>query len=74
MPWTALPMFQLPAWLSLNGFVRWTSLPDTSESEADDEATRSRQQFILEMLDRHPESFANDHSMSSMLSLYRDRF
>lgn len=46
--------------------------PTATEAEQDDD--RARRDFMLEMLDRHPEAFASDHSVRSMLSLYSDRF
>jgi hypothetical protein len=68
----ASPLFQLPDWLKLPSLSRRSAATDPDESAAD--ATRARQDFMMEMLDRHPESFSTDYSLQSMLSLYRDRF
>lgn len=46
--------------------------PAATQAEQDD--NRARRDFMLEMLDRHPDAFASDHSVQSMLSFYSDRF
>jgi len=34
----------------------------------------SSRAFILEMLDRHPEAFASDHDVRSMMLLFPDQY
>ena len=67
----ASPLFSLFGWLRFSGTARQATPP---AAEAEQDADRNRRDFILEMLDLHPEAFASDHSVQSMLSLYRERF
>ncbi len=69
------PLFRLPGWPSLSGLLRWIFPPlGPSTTEADEDADRDRREFMLEMLDRHPDAFSSEFDVQSMLSLYRDRF
>ncbi|MCV2874128.1 hypothetical protein OEZ71_17660 [Defluviimonas sp. WL0050] len=67
----ASPLFDFAGWLRFSSTARPATPPAT---EAEQDADRARRDFVLEMLDRHPEAFASDHSVQSMLSLYRERF
>lgn len=67
----AMPRFHLPDWLAL---AMASGRTGERSTEADQDADRARRDFMLEMLDRHPESFSSDQSVQSMLSLYRERF
>ncbi|OYX44497.1 MAG: hypothetical protein B7Z02_05190 [Rhodobacterales bacterium 32-67-9] len=68
------PRFRLPEWPSLSGLLRRVlpSFPPINDADAD--ADRARRDFVLDMLDRHPEAFASEFDVQGMLSLYRDRF
>ena len=67
----ASPLFGLTEWLRFSGTAHPATPP---ASEAEQDADRARRDFVLEMLDLHPEAFASDHSVQSMMSLYRERF
>lgn len=67
----ASPLIPLSGWLRFSVTPHPVPPPAT---EAEQDADRARRDFMLEMLDLHPEAFASEHSVQSMLSLYRERF
>lgn len=43
-------------------------------SEAEQDEARNRRDFLMDMLDRHPDAFASEHDVQSMMRLYPGHF
>ena len=46
----------------------------TKETEVHDQETRARRDFILEMMDAHPEAFQHEMDFQTMMGFYPSRF
>jgi len=46
----------------------------TEDTEVRDQESRARRDFILEMMDAHPEAFQHEMDFQTMMSFYPSRF
>lgn len=66
-----LPYFRFPA---LRGIGRLFRLELEPREIDEDEDSRARRDFVLDMMDRHPAAFAGEYDVQEMMRHFPQRF